>query len=78
MPDRGVTGAGPTTATAAPFAVNSFLSGTGSITAQSAKQIRQDKRGSVRFAGHFTPASYPTLALPLANGLGFWLIGVLT
>jgi hypothetical protein len=75
---RALTGAAVTTATAAPFALNGFLSGPGSINAQFAKLIGQDKRAGVSFTGRFTPAPDPTLALPLANRRGYWLIGILT
>ena len=72
------TGAAETAAAASPFAVNDFLSGSGSVNAQSATAIRQDQHGGVSFTGRFTPAPYPTLALPLAGGRGFWVIGILT
>ena len=75
---RAMTGAQPTTATASPFAVNGFLSGSGSVNGQAATWIRQDQRAGVSFTGHFTPAPDPTFALPLANGRGYWLIGFLT
>ena len=75
---RAMTGAQPTTVTASPFAVNGFLSGSGSVNGQAATWIRQDQRSRVSFAGHFTPAPDPTFALPLANGRGYWLIGFLT
>lgn len=42
-----MTGAPATAATAAPFAVNAFLSGAGSVNASAAKQIQQDRRGGV-------------------------------
>ena len=76
--DRAATGATETAAAAAPFAVNSFFTGSGSFTAQSATQIRQDRAGGVSLAEQFTPAGEPTLALPLAGGRGYWLVGVLT
>jgi hypothetical protein len=72
------TGARATTVAAAPFALNGFLSGSGSITAQAAKEIRQDRSGGVAFSGRFTQVPDPTFALPLANGRGYWLIGFLT
>jgi hypothetical protein len=75
---RSLTGVTPTAATAAPFAVNGFLSGPGSISAQAATWIRQDRRGGATFAGGFTPGPEPTLALPLAGGRGYWLVGFLT
>jgi hypothetical protein len=74
---RAMTGAQPTTVTAAPFAVNGFLSGSGSVNGQAETWIRQDRRAGVSFTGHFTPAPDPTFALPLANGHGYWLIGFL-
>jgi hypothetical protein len=40
--------------------------------------VFQDRRAGITFTGRFTPAPDPTLALPLANGRGFWLIGFLT
>ena len=67
-----------TAAAAAPFAVNSFFTGPGSFTAQSATQIRQDRAGGATLAEQFAPAADPTLALPLAGGRGYWLVGVLT
>lgn len=71
-------GIAQTTRTAAPFAVNDFLAGSGSIPVQSATSIRQDRRDGVSLTGGFTPTSDPTVALPLADGRGYWLIGVLT
>jgi hypothetical protein len=59
------TGAAPTAAAASPFAANDFLAGTGSIPAQFATSIRQDRRGGVRHTGRFSPAPDPTFALPL-------------
>jgi hypothetical protein len=75
---RAATGAAQTTATAAPFAVNDFLAGSGSIPVTSAAAIRQDRQGGVSFTQSFAPASDPTFALPLADGRGYWLIGILT
>jgi hypothetical protein len=72
------TGAEPTAGTASPFAVNDFLAGPGSIPAQFATSIRQDRRGGVGYSTRFTAASDPTFALPLANGRGYWVIGILT
>jgi hypothetical protein len=72
------TGTAQTTRTAAPFAVNDFLVGSGSIPVTSATSIRQDRRDGVIFTGRFTPTSDPTAALPLADGRGYWLIGTLT
>ena len=76
--DHAATGATETAAAAAPFAVNSFFTGPGSFTAQSATQIRQDRAGGATLAEQFAPAADPTLALPLAGGRGYWLVGVLT
>jgi hypothetical protein len=73
-----MTGAQPATAAASPFAVNGFLSGPGSVNGQAATWIHQDQATGVSFTGHFTPAPDPTIALPLANGRGYWLIGFLT
>ena len=73
-----MTGAAQTTSTAAPFAVNDFLAGSGSIPVQSATSIRQDRRDGVSLTGRFTLTRDPTVALPLADGRGYWLIGVLT
>ncbi len=75
--DHAATGARETAAAAAPFAVNSFFAGPGSVNAQSATQIRQDRAGGATLAEQFAPAADPTLALPLASGHGYWLIGVL-
>ena len=72
------TGSAETTATAAPFAVNDFFAGSGSINAQAARQTGQDRRGGVSFTQGFTTTVNPTLALPLAGGRGFWMIGILT
>ena len=71
------TGTTQTSATASPFAVNDFLAGSGSVTAQAATEIRQDRSAGVTFTGGFTPVPGPGLALPLAGGKGFWLIGFL-
>lgn len=76
--DHAATGATQTAAAAAPFAVNSFFTGTDSVTAQSATEIRQDRAGGATLATQFAPAGDPTLALPLAGGRGYWLVGVLT
>ena len=51
-----MTGAQPTNVTAAPFAVNGFPSGSGSVNGQAATWIRQDRRAGVSFTGYFTPA----------------------
>src|SRR5580693_3742028 len=75
---RADSGAAQTAQTASPFAVNDFLAGPGSIPVQSAMQIRQDRQGGVTLTGGFAPAPYPTFALPLASGNGFWIIGNLT
>jgi len=71
------TGTAQTTSTAAPFAVNDFLAGSGSIPVTSATSIRQDRRDGVSLTGGFTPTPDPTVALPLADGRGYWLIGIL-
>ena len=76
--DRAATGATETAAAAAPFAVNSFFTGPDSFTTQSATQIRQDRARGVTLAEQFAPAAEPTLALPLAGGRGYWLVGILT
>jgi hypothetical protein len=76
--DHAATGATETAATAAPFAVNSFFTGPGSVNAQSATEIRQDRAAGATLAEQFAPAADPTLALPLASGHGYWLVGVLT
>ena len=73
-----MTGVTETAAAASPFAVNGFLAGSGSINAQSARQISQDRRAGVAFTGRFTQTGNSTLALPLAGGRGFWVIGTLT
>jgi hypothetical protein len=75
---RAETGAAATPATAAPFEVNGFLSGPDSVSAQAAAQIAKNRRAGVSFSGRFTPAADPTLALPLAGGRGFWVLGILT
>jgi hypothetical protein len=75
---RADSGAAQTAQTASPFAVNDFLAGPGSVPAQSATSIRQDRQGGVTFTGRFAAAPDPTFALPLANGRGFWIIGTLT
>jgi hypothetical protein len=72
------TGAAETAATASPLAVNGFLSGPDSVSAQSATQIQKNRSGGVSFAGRFTPTANPTLALPLADGRGLWVLGILT
>ena len=72
------TGSAETTATAAPFAVNDFFAGSGSINAQAARQAGQDRRAGVSFTQGFTTTGNPTLALPLAGGRGYWMIGILT
>ena len=75
---RASTGTAETAAAALPFAVNAFFAGPGSVNTQSANSIRQDQRGGVSFTQRFAPAPDPTFALPLADGRGFWVIGVLT
>jgi hypothetical protein len=76
--NRAATGARESAAAAAPFALNSFFAGPDSVNAASATEIRQDRAGGVTLAEQFAPAADPTLALPLADGRGYWLIGVLT
>jgi hypothetical protein len=76
--DHAATGAPQTAAATAPFALKPFFAGTGSFTVQSATQIRQDHAGGVTLAEQFSPTASPTLALPLAGGRGYWLIGTLT
>ena len=75
--NHAATGASETAAAAAPFAVNSFFSGSGSFNVQSANQIRQDRAGRVTVTNRFSTAADPALALPLADGSGYWLVGVL-
>jgi hypothetical protein len=75
--NQAATGAAETPAAAAPLAVNSFFSGPGSFNVQSASQISQDRDGGVTVANRFTAATDPVLALPLAGGRGYWLVGVL-
>jgi hypothetical protein len=72
------TGTTQTASLASPFAVNDFLAGPGSIPAESATGIRQDRRSGVRYTTRFTRGPEPTLALPLAAGRGYWVIGILT
>ncbi len=76
--DHAATGTTETAAAAAPFAVNSFFSGSGSVNAESATEIRQDRVGGATLSQQFAPTADPTLALPLAGGHGYWLVGVLT
>ena len=71
-------GRAETAATAAPFAVNEFFAGSGSISAQAARQAGQDRRAGVSFTQGFSTTANPTLALPLAGGRGFWMVGILT
>lgn len=73
-----MTGAAATTATAGPFAINGFLAGSGSVPGQAGQWIRQDRKAGVTLTGRFTTTADPTLALPLAHGRGYWLIGFLT
>ena len=76
--DHAATGTPETAAAAAPFSANSFFTGPNSFTTQSATQIRQDRAGGVTLTEGFAPTGDPTLALPLAGGRGYWLIGILT
>jgi hypothetical protein len=71
-------GTAETAAAAAPFAVNDFFAGPGSVNAQAARQAGQNQRGGVSFTEGFTTTGNPTLALPLVGGRGFWMIGILT
>ena len=73
-----MTGTAETPAAAAPFTVNDFFTGSGSINAQAARQAGQNRRGGVSFTEGFTTTANPTLALPLAGGRGFWMVGILT
>ena len=73
-----MTGAAATTATAGPFAINGFLAGSGSVPGQAGQWIRQDRKAGVTLTGRFATTADPTLALPLAGGRGYWLIGFLT
>ena len=73
--DHAATGVAETAQTAAPFAVNSFFAGPGSINVQFARQSSKDRAGGVTLAQRFTPAPGPALALPLADGRGYWLVG---
>jgi len=72
------TGTPQTAPAAAPFTVNDFLAGPGSIPAQFANSIRQDRRRGVNFTARFGLAPDPTFALPLAAGRGYWVIGTMT
>jgi hypothetical protein len=76
--DHAAMGMHETAAAVAPFVANSFFTGPDSFTAQSATQIRQDLAGGVTITERFSPTGDPTLALPLAGGRGYWLIGILT
>ena len=76
MLTRAATGAAQTTGAASPFAINGFLTGSGSIPETSASSIRQDRQAGASFTSRFTMTSDPTFALPLAGGRGFWLIGI--
>ncbi len=78
MLTHAMTGAAQTSASASPFAVNDFLAGSDSVTAQAATEIRRDRSAGVTFTGRFTPVADPALALPLAGGRGFWVVGFLT
>jgi hypothetical protein len=75
---RAATGTAETATAAAPFAVNDFFTGPGSINAQFATWIRQDSRAGVHLISRFTTSPDPTFALPLAHGSGFWLVGIMT
>jgi hypothetical protein len=43
----------------------------------SATSIRQDQRDGVSYTGRFTPTPDATVALPLADSRGYWLIAIL-
>ena len=73
-----MTGTAETPAAALPFTVNDFFTGSGSINAQAARQAGQNRRGGVSFTEGFTTTANATLALPLADGRGFWMVGILT
>ena len=75
---RAATGAAETTTAASPFAVNDFFAGSGSINAEFASAIPQDRRAGASFTIRFTTTSDPTFALPLAGGRGLWLIAIMT
>ena len=74
--DHATTGAAETAQAAAPFAVNSFFAGPDSINAQFATDSRHDRAAGVTLAQRFAPVGGPALALPLAGGRGYWLVGV--
>jgi hypothetical protein len=74
--DHAATGVAETARAAAPFAVNSFFAGPDSINVQFARESREDRLGGVMLAQRFTRAPGPALALPLAGGRGYWLVGV--
>jgi hypothetical protein len=74
--DHASTGATETAQAAAPFAVNSFFTGPDSINTQFATDSRHDRADGVTLVQRFAPAAGPALALPLAGGRGYWLIGV--
>jgi hypothetical protein len=71
------TGRTPTAAQGHPFAVNSFLSGTGSVSDQSATSLRDEQNAGDRFTSTFTTTTAPTFAFPLADNSGYWIIGTL-
>src|SRR4029077_1572643 len=56
-----------TAATAAPFAVNDFFAGSGSINAQAARQAGQNRRGGGRFTRGVNPTANTTPAPPFAG-----------
>ncbi len=74
--DHAATGVAETGRAAAPFAVNSFFTGPDSINVQYARESSKDRADGVLLAQRFTPAPGPALALPLAGGRGYWLVGV--
>jgi len=75
--NHATTGTTPTPAQAHPFAVNSYLSGSGSITDQAATSMHKDQSAGVQLRTTFTTTSDPTFALQLADNRGYWLIGTL-
>jgi len=74
--DHAATGVAETARAAAPFAVDSFFAGPDSINVQFARESGKDRAGGVTLAQRFTPAAGPALALSLADGGGYWLVGV--
>jgi hypothetical protein len=75
--DGAATGAVSTRESVAPFALNSWFTGPNSMNTQFATESEQDRAGGVTLTVRFTAAEGQPIALPLANGTGFWLVGVL-